>query len=91
MRTASGSRAPDVPLRAAGAPRLLGSFDPVLLGWVSREPMLADKAPIVTVNGMFRPFALVRGRAVAVWSMRAGEIELQPFGLTRADKTALRA
>ncbi|HEY2282390.1 MAG TPA: winged helix DNA-binding domain-containing protein [Solirubrobacteraceae bacterium] len=73
-------------------PRLLGSFDPVLHGWVSREPMLADKEPIITLNGVFRPFALARGRAVAVWSMRAGEIELRPFArLTRADTAALRA
>ncbi len=73
-------------------PRLLGSFDPVLHGWVSREPMLAEKEPIITLNGVFRPFALVRGRAVAVWSMRAGEIELRPFArLTRADAAALGA
>lgn len=72
-------------------PRLLGSFDPVLHGWVSREPLLVDKEPIVTLNGVFRPFALVRGRAVAVWSMRAGEIALRPFArLTRADTAALR-
>jgi hypothetical protein len=72
-------------------PRLLGSFDPVLHGWVSREPMLVEKEPIVTLNGVFRPFALVRGRAVAVWSMRAGEIALRPFArLTRADTAALR-
>jgi hypothetical protein len=71
-------------------PRLLGSFDPVLHGWVSRAPMLVDKEPIITLNGVFRPFALVRGRAVAVWSMRAGEIELKPFGrLRRADADAL--
>ncbi len=73
-------------------PRLLGSFDPVLHGWVSREPLLVDKEPIITLNGVFRPFALVGGRAVAVWSMRAGEIELRPFArLTRADTVALRA
>jgi hypothetical protein len=73
-------------------PRLLGSFDPVLHGWVSREPMLVEKEPIITLNGVFRPFALVRGRAVAVWSLRAGEVALQPFGrLTRADTAALRA
>jgi hypothetical protein len=73
-------------------PRLLGAFDPVLHGWVSREPMLASKEPIITLNGVFRPFALVRGRAVAVWSTRAGEIELRPFArLTRADSAALRA
>ncbi len=73
-------------------PRLLGSFDPVLHGWVSREPMLVEKDPIITLNGVFRPFALVRGRAVAVWSIRAGEISLRPFArLTRADTAALQA
>jgi Winged helix DNA-binding domain len=84
---ARGSAAAELP-----PPRLLGSFDPVLHGWVSRAPMLADKEPIITLNGVFRPFALVRGRAVAVWSMRAGKVELKPFGrLTRADAVALRA
>jgi hypothetical protein len=84
---ARGEEAAELP-----PPRLLGSFDPVLHGWVSREPMLVEKEPIITLNGVFRPFALVRGRAVAVWSMRAGEIALQPFGrLTRADTAALRA
>jgi hypothetical protein len=73
-------------------PRLLGAFDPVLLGWVSRQPMLASNEPIVTVNGIFRPFALVRGRAVGTWSMRAGEVAFEPFArLTRADAAALRA
>ncbi len=73
-------------------PRLLGAFDPVLLGWVSREPILAANKPIVTINGLFRPFALVRGRAAAVWSMRAGEVALKPFGrLKREDAVALQA
>jgi Winged helix DNA-binding domain len=73
-------------------PRLLGAFDPVLLGWVSREPMLAGNEPIITVNGIFRPFALVRGRAVGIWSMRAGAVEFEPFGrLRRDDAAALRA
>jgi hypothetical protein len=54
--------------------------------------MLADKEPIITLNGVFRPFALVRGRAVAVWSLRSGEVVLKSFGrLTRADAAALRA
>ncbi len=73
-------------------PRLLGAFDPLLHGWVSRAPVLVEKEPIITLNGIFRPFALVRGQAVAVWSLRAGEVELRPFArLTRADTAALRA
>jgi winged helix DNA-binding protein len=80
---------------AAPAPapaRLLGAFDPVLLGWVSREPVLGRHQGQVTVNGLFRPFALVRGRAVATWSLPAGEPVLEPFGrLSRADAAALEA
>ncbi|MGD0452504.1 MAG: winged helix DNA-binding domain-containing protein [Solirubrobacteraceae bacterium] len=74
-------------------PRLLGAFDPVLLGWRSREALL-DPAnqPVVTINGVFRPFALVRGRAVATWTMPAGTVVLKPFApLTRRDEQALRA
>ena len=73
-------------------PRLLGAFDPVLLGWKSRETILGSHETIVTVNGLFRPFALVRGRAVATWSMPAGEVVLEPFQrLTRKDGAALQA
>jgi hypothetical protein len=71
-------------------PRLLGSFDPVLHGWISREPLLGSHQGIVTVNGLFRPFALVRGRAAATWSLSAGEIVLKPFGrIGSQDKAAL--
>lgn len=73
-------------------PRLLGAFDPLLLGWKSREPLLGAAKVIVTVNGIFRPFALVRGRAVATWSMPAGKVVLEPFArLLRKDAAALEA
>jgi hypothetical protein len=73
-------------------PRLLGSFEPVLLGWTSREAILGPHLRKVTVNGIFRPFALVRGRAVATWRLVAGEVVLEPFGrLSRADAAALEA
>jgi hypothetical protein len=71
-------------------PRLLGAFDPVLLGWRSREELLAGHREIVTVNGLFRPFALVEGRAVATWGLAAGKVELRPFArLPRAVRVAL--
>lgn len=73
-------------------PRLLGPFDPLLLGWTSREAVLDSHQTLVTVNGVFRPFALVRGRAAATWSMPAGEVVIEPFGrLTREEKAALEA
>jgi Winged helix DNA-binding domain len=63
-------------------PRLLGAFDPLLLGWTSREDVLGEHVDsgIVTDNGLFRPFALVRGRAVATWRLVAGTVTLAPFG-----------
>jgi hypothetical protein len=71
-------------------PKLLGPFDPLLLGWTSREDVLGDHQHLVTVNGLFRPFALVRGRAAASWSMPRGEVVLEPFGrLGAADAAAL--
>jgi hypothetical protein len=60
-------------------PKLLGSYDPVLLGWRSREPILGDHHARVTVEGLFRPFALAEGRAVATWSLRAGKIAIEPL------------
>ena len=73
-------------------PRLLGAYDPLLLGWVSREPVLGPHQHAVTVNGLFRPFALVRGRAAATWRLSGGRVELEPFGrLAKADRQALEA
>ncbi|HMH94704.1 MAG TPA: winged helix DNA-binding domain-containing protein [Streptosporangiaceae bacterium] len=68
---AGGRRGTGVP-----PPRLLGSFDPVLHGWVSREPILGPHRGIVTVNGLFRPFALVDGRAVATWGLAGGAVTM---------------
>jgi hypothetical protein len=86
----------DIAGRAAPAelppPRLLGSFDPVLLGWVSREWLLDSHKAVITVNGLFRPFALVDARAVATWSMPSGRVLLDPFDrLTRKRAAALHA
>ena len=61
-------------------PRLLGAYEPLLLGWTSRQPILGDHdSTLVTNNGLFRPFALVRGRAVATWKLNQGDVVLQPF------------
>ena len=73
-------------------PRLLGPFDPVLLGWASREWLLDSHRAVITVNGIFRAFALADARAVATWSMPSGEVALEPFGrLTPGHTAALRA
>jgi hypothetical protein len=68
--------------RAAAAlppPLLLGAFEPLLLGWSSRDPIVGPNRRIVTVNGLFRPFALAGGRAVATWNIASGQVVLAPF------------
>ena len=67
------------PAAPVPSPQLLGAFEPVLLGWTSREWLLGAHRHLVTVEGLFRPFALVDGRAAAVWSLRDGEVVLEPF------------
>jgi Winged helix DNA-binding domain len=74
------------------SPRLLGAFDPVLLGWRSREDLLDGHDSLITVNGLFRPFALVDGRAVGTWSIAKGQVTLEPFApLAPEDHRALDA
>ncbi len=73
-------------------PRLLGAFDPVLLGWVSRDDLLDADQNIVTINGIFRPFALVRGRAAALWTVDRGKVAIEPFArITKQDAAVLDA
>jgi uncharacterized protein YcaQ len=72
-------------------PRLLGPFEPLLLGWTSREAVVGEHHSAITVNGIFRPFALVRGRAAATWRMPGGEVVLETFRPpSRAVAAALR-
>jgi len=59
-------------------PRLLGPFEPLLMGWTSRQPILDGHESVVTVNGIFRPFALVDGIAAATWAL-AGGVTVTPF------------
>jgi hypothetical protein len=61
-------------------PRLLGAFDPLLLGWTSRDEVVGPHKMLVTTNGIFRPFALVEGRAVATWRYAGGKVAIEPLG-----------
>ena len=70
-------------------PRLLGPFDPLLLGWVSREEVVGPHKLLVTNNGIFRPFALVDGRAVATWRLSGRKLEIEH--LSRVTKKAATA
>jgi hypothetical protein len=78
---------PEVP-----GPRLLGAFDPLLLGWTSRERILGPHTHLVTMNGIFRPFALVKGRAAATWKLNRGKVTIEPLGkVSKAAGAALAA
>ena len=57
-------------------PRLLGTFEPVLLGWTSRAEILGGDQTLVTSNGIFKPFALVDGVAVGSWGYAGGKVTL---------------
>ena len=58
-------------------PRLLGPFDPLLLGWRSRTLVLDDPHEVVTVNGIIKAIALVGGQAAGTWTMPGGRVELR--------------
>lgn len=60
-------------------PRLLGAFEPALLGWVSREPILGAHEGAVVGGGLFRPILLIAGRAAGTWKLRDGRVVLNPF------------
>lgn len=61
-------------------PRLLGAFEPLLLGWTSREEVVGPHKLLVTINGIFRPFALIEGRAVATWGLADGKVTIKYLG-----------
>ena len=70
-------------------PRLLGPFDPLLLGWRSRELVLGDAQRVVTANGIFKAIALVDGRAAGTWTLPAGHVTLDLWG--KPDREAVTA
>lgn len=81
-------REPPAPLPP---PRLLGAFDPLLHGWVSREFVVGPHTGLITSNGLFRPFALVDGRAVATWGINDGRVAIRPLErIRRRDQQALQ-
>jgi hypothetical protein len=71
-------------------PKLLGAFEPALLGWDSRADIVGPGPNRVTVEGVFRPFALVTGRAAATWRFAGGKVSIEPFlRLSREDRATL--
>ena len=86
-----------VDLRARGRkgrvppPRLLGPWEPVLVGWRSRTAVLGEHDAKVVSGGLFRGFAMVGGRGVATWRLTDGTVAIEPFAaISDADARALR-
>jgi hypothetical protein len=74
------------------SPKLLGPFDPLLLGWASRGPVVGRHETSVVSGGLFRPVALVDGRVAGTWTLANGRPELQPLRrFTRGERAALDA
>jgi len=72
-------------------PRLLGPFDPLLLGWRSRGLVLDGAPEVVTTNGIIKAIALIGGRAAGTWTMPGRQVELRLWGQqSRATTDALR-
>jgi hypothetical protein len=67
------------PATAMPAPRLLGPYEPTLVGWSSREWIAGEHGARIVGGGVIRPYALVGGRALAAWRWADGRVELEPF------------
>jgi hypothetical protein len=82
-------RAPAGPARTC----LLDQWDPVLVGWRSRADLLEHYPRRDAPEAHFRPFAYLRGRAVATWGLRQGVAEIDtPFiRLEQSDERTLAA
>jgi hypothetical protein len=61
-------------------PRLLGAFEPLLLGWCSREQVLGEHEGTVISGGVFRGIGLAGGRAVGAWRFGGAGVDFTPFG-----------
>ena len=72
------------PPSPAPAAKLLGAFDTALLGWASREPIVAaaHDRRIGGGGGMIRAVVLIDGRAVATWKLTGSgprRLLIEPF------------
>ncbi len=82
----------DPPPQRWPPPRLLGPFDPLLLGWRSRNPFLGEQQEVITTNGIIKAIVLIDGRAAGTWTMPGGRVKLslwrEPNGSTSDDLAA---
>jgi hypothetical protein len=60
------------------AARLLGPWDPLLVGWRDRTFVTGERDAAIISGGLFRPFGLVDGRLAAVWRVAGGDVQITP-------------
>jgi len=60
-------------------PRLLGPWDELLMGWASRDLVLGERKDLITINGIFKPVVLVKGKAAGTWGLPGGKVQLSPY------------
>jgi DNA glycosylase AlkZ-like len=77
--------------RSRPRPCLLDQWDPLLVGWRSREALLEHYPRHASAEAHYRPFAYARARAVAIWSLSRGVVTIdEPFcPLKQAERRAL--
>lgn len=71
----------DPPAGAGPLVRLLPAFDEYLLGWRSRDPILAPEhaRTVHPGGGVLRPVIVVDGRVEGVWTREGPEVTPAPF------------
>ncbi|MBB5078164.1 winged helix DNA-binding domain-containing protein [Nonomuraea endophytica] len=62
--------------------RLLPAFDELLMGWKSRDPILAPEhaRKVFPGGGILRPSVLVDGQIRGTWARRGSAVTVEPFG-----------
>ena len=80
------------PVEPPPGARLLGPWDPLLVGWRDRTFVTGEHDAAIINGGWFRPFALIDGQLVAVWRLAGDALELSPIvPLTPAERSRLDA
>ncbi|MFD9943473.1 winged helix DNA-binding domain-containing protein [Nonomuraea sp. NPDC059023] len=79
-----GWKATSAPAReetAGRVVRLLPAFDELLMGWKSRDPILAPEhaRKVFPGGGILRPSVLVDGRVRGTWTRKGSAVAVEPF------------
>lgn len=68
--------------------RLLGAWDPLLVGWKDRTFVTGEHDADVVSGGLFRPFILLHGKVAGLWRLSGADVRLEPFDPLGAESQA---